>query len=255
MVSLAKSGKRVVRLKGGDPMIFGRAGEEIAACRAAGIAVEVVPGISAAQGAASRLGLSLTHRKLARRVQYITAHGADGRLPRDIDWASLADPSTTTVVYMPKRTLAELAASAIARGLEPTTPAIAVVSATRPEQAVIRGTIADIPARLENAAPEGPVLVMIGRALAKHAATAIDAAPPATQQKPNRHPAKSRLRDWRGQLSHLQLQTEHKAAGTNFQVLNVAVSGTQEASMAMNDPERMQSPWRGRSATIGWHSW
>ena len=81
MVSLAKSGRRVVRLKGGDPMIFGRAGEEIAACRKARVPVEVVPGISAAQGAASRLGVSLTHRKLARRVQYVTAHGADGKLP------------------------------------------------------------------------------------------------------------------------------------------------------------------------------
>ena len=117
MVSLAKAGRRVVRLKGGDPMIFGRAGEEIAACRKAGIAVEVVPGISAAQGAASRLGVSLTHRKLARRVQYVTAHGADGKLPADIDWASVADPVTTTVVYMPKRALAELAATAQARGL------------------------------------------------------------------------------------------------------------------------------------------
>src|ERR1043166_8900384 len=88
MIKLAKSGKRVVRLKGGDPMIFGRAGEEIAACRAANIAVEVVPGISAAQGAASRLLVSLTHRAEARRVQYITGHDRAGRLPTDIDWTS-----------------------------------------------------------------------------------------------------------------------------------------------------------------------
>jgi uroporphyrin-III C-methyltransferase/precorrin-2 dehydrogenase/sirohydrochlorin ferrochelatase len=166
MVSLAKSGKRVVRLKGGDPMIFGRAGEEVAACRAAGIAVEVVPGISAAQGAAARLGLSLTHRKLARRVQYITAHAIDGRLPADLDWQSLADPVTTTVVYMPKMILAELSAAAIARGLPADTPALAVVAATRPEQTVISGTIVTIAQRL-NEAPQGPVLVMIGRALAE----------------------------------------------------------------------------------------
>src|SRR5215471_18140082 len=92
MVTLAKTGKRVVRLKGGDPMIFGRATEEIAACRAAGIPVDVVPGISAAQGAASRFGVSLTHRERARRVQYVTGHGSDGRLPADIDWTSIADP-------------------------------------------------------------------------------------------------------------------------------------------------------------------
>jgi uroporphyrin-III C-methyltransferase/precorrin-2 dehydrogenase/sirohydrochlorin ferrochelatase len=165
MVSLAKAGKRVVRLKGGDPMIFGRAGEEIAACRAAGIAVEVVPGISAAQGAAAGLGLSLTHRKLARRVQYLTGHAADGRLPADIDWHSLADASTTTVVYMPKKILAELSATAIAQGLASDTPAMAIVAATRPEQTVIAGTIADIAQQLDAAAPDGPVLVMIGRAL------------------------------------------------------------------------------------------
>src|SRR5215510_13409394 len=119
MITFAKAGKRVVRLKGGDPMIFGRAGEEIAACEAAGIPVEVVPGISAAQGAASRLGVSLTARALAQRIQYITAHGSNGRLPSDIDWKSLADPSTTTVVCMPKRTLAELATTAMANGLLP----------------------------------------------------------------------------------------------------------------------------------------
>jgi uroporphyrin-III C-methyltransferase/precorrin-2 dehydrogenase/sirohydrochlorin ferrochelatase len=187
MVSLAKSGKRVVRLKGGDPLIFGRAGEEVAACRAAGIAVEVVPGISAAQGAASRLGLSLSHRKLARRVQYITGHGANGRLPADIDWQSLADPSTTTVVYMPKKILAELSATAIARGLAAETPAIAVIAATRPEQTVITGTIAHIAERLDAAAPAGPVLVMIGRALAAAAdsseAAATDSDSKAQQQK------------------------------------------------------------------------
>jgi len=169
MVGLAKAGRRVVRLKGGDPMIFGRAGEEIAACRKAGIPVEVVPGITAAQGAASRLGVSLTHRKLARRIQYVTAHGADGKLPSDIDWASVADPVTTTVVYMPKRALAELAATAQARGLPADTPAIAVAAATRPEQQVIAATISDIASKLDDAAPEHPVLVMIGRALAQAA--------------------------------------------------------------------------------------
>jgi uroporphyrin-III C-methyltransferase/precorrin-2 dehydrogenase/sirohydrochlorin ferrochelatase len=167
MISLAKAGRRVVRLKGGDPMIFGRAGEEIAACRRAGVSVEVVPGISAAQGAASQLGVSLTHRKLARRVQYVTAHGADGRLPADFDWASLADPLTTTVVYMGRRTLAELAETAMRHGLDPATPAMAVIEATRPQQQVVSASIADIAARLDGAAPDGPVLIMIGRALAE----------------------------------------------------------------------------------------
>jgi uroporphyrin-III C-methyltransferase/precorrin-2 dehydrogenase/sirohydrochlorin ferrochelatase len=175
MIGLAKAGKRVVRLKGGDPMIFGRATEEIAACRGAGIAVEVVPGISAAQGAASRLRLSLTHRKVSRRVQYVTGHAADGRLPTDIDWHSLADPTATTIVYMPSKTLRELADAAVAHGLAPDTPTIAVASATRPEQTVIAGTIADIADRLQAAAPSGPLLVMIGRALADAASIEADA--------------------------------------------------------------------------------
>jgi uroporphyrin-III C-methyltransferase/precorrin-2 dehydrogenase/sirohydrochlorin ferrochelatase len=163
MVMLAKAGKRVVRLKGGDPMIFGRATEEIAACRAAGIPVEVVPGISAAQGAASRLGVSLTHRAKARRLQYVTGHGADGRLPDDIDWASIADPGATTIVYMPAKTLAAFSAAAMTRGLDAATPAVAVINATRPDEMVIASTVADLPARLAATSIGGPVVVMIGR--------------------------------------------------------------------------------------------
>src|SRR4051812_38196074 len=155
MVTLARRGKRVVRLKGGDPMIFGRGGEEIAACRAAGLPVEVVPGITAAQGAASRLGVSLTHRSAARRLQYLTGHGSDGKLPTDIDWNSLADPTATTIVYMPARTLAELAATGIANGLDPATPAVAIVKATRPGETVVAAPIRDLPARLSEL-PPGP---------------------------------------------------------------------------------------------------
>src|ERR1043166_1495377 len=177
MVKLARAGKRVVRLKGGDPMIFGRAGEEIAACRAAGIAVEVVPGISAAHGAAARLLVSLTHRAKARRVQYITGHDRDGRLPIDIDWRALADPAATTVVYMPKRTLRELSARAIAEGLAAFTPAVAIANVTRADETIIAGTIGDIAERIEKDAPDGPLLVMIGRVLAEvTAAQSLNAA-------------------------------------------------------------------------------
>ena len=162
MVSLARNGKRVVRLKGGDPMIFGRASEEIEACRDAGLSVEVVPGVTAAQGAAAWLGISLTHRESARRLQYVTGHGADGNLPDNIDWKSLADPAVTTIVYMPKKTLAELASRAIAAGLDPATPSFAIAQATRPDQLVIADSIANLSARLEAEKPSGPVLVMIG---------------------------------------------------------------------------------------------
>ncbi len=163
MVSLALAGDHVVRLKGGDPLVFGRATEEIDACNAAGIAVTIVPGISAAQGAAAALGFSLTERKQARRIQFVTGHGTDGKLPADIDWPAIADRAVTTIVYMPRATLALFAQSAIAAGLDPDTPAVAVASATLATQAHVGGTIADI-AGLAETLPEGaPVTVIIGK--------------------------------------------------------------------------------------------
>jgi uroporphyrin-III C-methyltransferase / precorrin-2 dehydrogenase / sirohydrochlorin ferrochelatase len=172
MISLAKAGRRVVRLKGGDPMIFGRADEEIAACRAAGLAIDVVPGITTAQGAASRLLVSLTRRAKARRVQFITGHGRDGRLPADTDWASVADPAVTTAVYMPVKTLPELVTRATQAGLDPHTPAVALERATRPDERIVAATIAELPARLAADPPAGPVVVLIGRVLAEYVESA-----------------------------------------------------------------------------------
>jgi uroporphyrin-III C-methyltransferase/precorrin-2 dehydrogenase/sirohydrochlorin ferrochelatase len=171
MVGLAKQGKRVVRLKGGDPLIFARAGEEIEACRAAGIAVEIVPGITATQGAAASLGIPLTDRDRSRRVQVITGHAKNGQLPADIDWRSIADPATTTAVYMPTKTLTALVERALAEGLDPQTPALAVARATRPDQQALAAPIGALPARLAEAALPGPLLVMIGRVTAE----AVDA--------------------------------------------------------------------------------
>jgi uroporphyrin-III C-methyltransferase / precorrin-2 dehydrogenase / sirohydrochlorin ferrochelatase len=173
MISLARAGKRVVRLKGGDPMIFGRGGEEMRACRNANIPIEVVPGISAAQAVASRLGVSLTHRKHARRVQFVTGHGEDGKLPDDLDWKSLSDANATTAVYMPLKTIGDLVARALAAGLDPATPAVAVARATRPDESVIAAPIAELPARLSAEAPSGPVLVLIGHVLAERAAESV----------------------------------------------------------------------------------
>lgn len=163
IVALASAGERVVRLKGGDPLIFGRATEEIEACRAAGIPVGIVPGISAAQGAAAALGFSLTERVAARRVQFVTGHGADGRLPRDIDWAAIADPFATTVVYMPRRTLAQFVSAALAQGLDPDTPALAIASACRTEQAHVSAPLRDISDKAETLAKGAPVTVIIGQ--------------------------------------------------------------------------------------------
>jgi uroporphyrin-III C-methyltransferase/precorrin-2 dehydrogenase/sirohydrochlorin ferrochelatase len=162
MVGLAKQGKRVVRLKGGDPLIFGRAAEEIDACKAANIAVDIVPGITAAQGAAAKLGIPLTDRDNARRLQYVTGHARSGKLPDDIDWRALADPTTTTAIYMPVKTLEALVAKATALGLDPTTPALAISRATRPDQQVVSAPIAELSARITQANLPGPVLVMLG---------------------------------------------------------------------------------------------
>jgi uroporphyrin-III C-methyltransferase/precorrin-2 dehydrogenase/sirohydrochlorin ferrochelatase len=163
MVALALAGESVVRLKGGDPLVFGRATEELDACRAAGIEVSIVPGISAAQGAAAALGFSLTERREARRIQFVTGHGADGKLPRDLDWGAIADPAATTIVYMPRATLGEFARSAIAAGLSPETPAVAIASATLPAQAHATGTITTVAGLAGTLPPGAPVTVVIGR--------------------------------------------------------------------------------------------
>ena len=166
MVKLAREGKHVVRLKGGDPMIFGRANEEIEGLTEAGIPITVVPGVTAALGAASSLKTSLTERSAARRLQFITAHAKDGRLPQDIDWRALSDPHVSTVVYMGVRTMDALVGRLLAHGLAPTTPAIVVERATCHDERRIAGTIADMPALTREADPQGPCLLMIGTVFA-----------------------------------------------------------------------------------------
>lgn len=164
IVSLASQGKHVVRLKGGDPGIFGRAGEEIEACRAAGIPVSVVPGISAAQGAAASLGVSLTHRDHARRLQFVTGHSREAALPDDLDWGAMADPAASTVIYMARATLPGFRDKALAAGLDPATPAVAVLAATRPDEQRLPATIATLPEKLAEIPADRPVLVLLGHA-------------------------------------------------------------------------------------------
>ncbi len=167
MVGLALAGKRVVRLKSGDPLIFGRAGEEIDACRMAGVPVEVVPGITSAQGAAARLTVSLTHRHEARRLQYVTGHDNKGGLPDSLDWRAIADPQATTVVYMPRRTIGALARKAMEAGMDPATPAIVVVNATRTDEVVVMATMGTVEAAVLDTDTPDPTLVLIGWAMAR----------------------------------------------------------------------------------------
>jgi uroporphyrin-III C-methyltransferase/precorrin-2 dehydrogenase/sirohydrochlorin ferrochelatase len=165
MVCLAEAGKRVVRLKAGDPMIFGRAGEEIDALERAGIAFDVVPGISAAQGAAASLEVSLTERGLARRVQLVTGHARDGQLPQDLDLAALADPKATTAVYMPLGTLGALVERLLDASVEADRPVCAVFNATRPNERIVAGTVGTIAGLIEEARAGGPCVLIVGEVL------------------------------------------------------------------------------------------
>jgi uroporphyrin-III C-methyltransferase / precorrin-2 dehydrogenase / sirohydrochlorin ferrochelatase len=175
MVKLARGGQRVVRLKGGDPMVFGRAAEEIEVCRAAGIPVEVVPGITAALGAAAELQVPLTDRRRARRLQFITGHTEAGGLPA-CNWASVADPQTVTVFYMGAGTFARMLPELTAAGLPADTPALAISAATTPRSTHIRCPVRDLPAALQRLDRSAPCLLMLGNGLAGAEAEARAAA-------------------------------------------------------------------------------
>ena len=162
MVKLALAGKRVVRLKGGDPMIFGRAAEEIAACRAHGIAVEVVPGITAALGAAAEMQLPLTDRRFAQRVQFVTGHAQSGAAP-DHDWASLARSDVTTVFYMGARTFAQMLPQMRAAGLPPDMPALAICAATTRRRRSFQTSVAELAGVLASCPKDEPCLIVVGR--------------------------------------------------------------------------------------------
>src|SRR6185436_7821915 len=166
MVQLARDGKRVVRLKGGDPMVFGRAAEELGACRDAGIAVEVIPGITAALGAAAELQIPLTDRRHTRRLQLVTGHSEAGGAPAH-DWPSLADPWTVTAFYMSARTFADMLPKLIAAGLDPATPALAISDATTPRSKHVACAVTDLPTALAIAALPQPCLILFGNGVAE----------------------------------------------------------------------------------------
>lgn len=166
LVELVASGKRVVRLKGGDPMIFGRANEEIDALVDAGLSVEIVPGVTAATAAAASLRASLTDGLMAPRVQFVSARAADAGLP-DVDWRALADPRATTVAYMGRAALKEFLGELVARGLSPATPVAFVDRASLPDETIVKATVATISAEVDRASLSGPGLLLIGAALGR----------------------------------------------------------------------------------------
>ncbi len=171
LLRLARSGRSVLRLKGGDPYIFGRGGEEAQALAAAGIAFEVVPGITAAQGMAAACGIPLTHRDHAAQVIYVTGHLRDeaGARGLDLDWACLARPHQTLVIYMGIATLGHVCSQLQQHGLAADTPAAVIENATRPEQRTITGTLSRLPTLARVHAVRAPALVVVGGVVALHA--------------------------------------------------------------------------------------
>lgn len=157
----ALAGRMTVRLKGGDPFVFGRGSEEAMALRAAGIACEVVPGITAAQGCAASTGVPLTHRGLATSVRFITGHCRQDQ-PLDFDWRGLADPATTLVVYMGAASIGEIASRLVAEGLTAATPVLAINNGTTPDERRVLSVLGAVARDAEAAHFDGPVLFVIG---------------------------------------------------------------------------------------------
>ena len=162
LVGLAQEGHVVARLKGGDPLIFGRGSEEAAHLRACGLEVEYAPGITAAQGAAAATGVPLTHRGLATGVRYVTGHRkADGML--DLDWKSLASEETTLVVYMGVANIGQIAMRLIAEGLSESTPVLAIASATTQCERRLYTRLGSVVLDIREAEMQAPVLFIIGK--------------------------------------------------------------------------------------------
>lgn len=159
LVQHARAGRCVVRLKGGDPYVFGRGGEEVQALQAAGIAFEVIPGVTAAGGCAAAAGIPLTHRDFSNSCVFLTGHEADGNAPPD--WAALARPAQTRVFYMGVQRLAQIARQLIAHGLPPETPAAIVRDGTRPSQLVVATELHALVTQAPSYGPR-PGLLIIG---------------------------------------------------------------------------------------------
>jgi uroporphyrin-III C-methyltransferase len=162
LVDYAKIDQRVVRLKSGDSGMFGRLEEELTALRDAGIPYEIIPGVPSAVAAAAAIGIPLTRRNTARRVQFVTGHDVTGKLPGDVNLIALADPTASTAIFMGKRTFPELLAKLIAHGLPADTPAILAEDVSRPEQKITRATVSVLAEKLAQEVGTSAGLILYG---------------------------------------------------------------------------------------------
>lgn len=166
MLEHARKGSTVVRLKGGDPFVFGRGGEEIESLRAHGIAYEVVPGVTAALGCAAYAGIPLTHREHAAAVTFVTGHMASGKGENQPDWAGIAGPDKTAVIYMGAGQAAALRRQLLHSGISAGLPAALIMDGTRKTQRVVHGTVGTLPAMARGAVRGVPALLVIGQVAA-----------------------------------------------------------------------------------------
>ncbi|MFC7421899.1 siroheme synthase CysG [Iodobacter arcticus] len=166
LVRYARQGKKVLRLKGGDPFIFGRGGEEIEELADAGIAFEVVPGITSAAGASCYAGIPLTHRDYAQSVTFVTGHRRDGEV--ELDWPRLVSPTETVVVYMGVAQVDKICVQLIKHGRNPATPAAMVEKATLSKQRVVVGTLSDLAQKVADLGIKPPALIIIGEVVSLH---------------------------------------------------------------------------------------